>query len=187
MFLRTVIIFVLAASTPLWSQSKPQNKTKSIKFDGKEFPLSDTGNNPGGEFARYILPGEDADNYTFKIGTLLVTNAVNNDPIDTAKFAMENLQKNPALVFSDQILVNRAAPAAIVIFGFRFPDGDYQLNVWKYEKRLYGVFCEQIMLAAPKGVDPAAFKKWAADHKGKLVQAISPVHWSPTPNQSLFE
>ncbi|MEO8206379.1 MAG: hypothetical protein ABI615_09380 [Chthoniobacterales bacterium] len=187
MFLRTVILFILAASTSVWAQSKPLEKVKSIKFDGKEFLLSDTGSNPGGEFARYLLPGEDTDNYTMKIGTLLTANPINNDPIDTAKFSIESLQKNPDLVFTDKTLVDRKAPAAIIIFGFRFSDGEFQLNVWKYDKRLYGVFCQQIMVAAPKGMDATAFKTWASERKNKLVQAITTPKWPPTSNQSLFE
>jgi len=186
MFARIVILFVLAASTALWAQNQTQNN-KSIQFDGREFHLTETGNHAGGEFARYLLHGEDTDNYTIKLGTLLCTSAVNNDPIDTAKFAIETLGNNTSLVFADEILVNRKAPAAIIIFGYRFPDGDFQLNVWKYEKRLYGIFCDQIMIAGPKGADATAFKVWTKEEKQKLIQGISTVHWPPTPNQSLFE
>lgn len=184
MFVRLAILtllpFVLATAT------LGAEEVKTINLDGKTFKLAETGNHTGGEFARYILPGEDAEKYTIKLGTLLNTNAVNNDPIDTAKAAMQSLQSNPALV-NMEIRVNRSAPAAILIFGFKFPDGEFQLNVWKYEKRLYGIFCNQIMVAAPQGSDSTTFKMWADTQKEKLVQQVAGVHWPPTPNQSLFE
>jgi len=190
MLARTVIFlsFLALPAAVLQAQTAVPSvtpNTKFIPFEGRQFYLHDTGNNPGGEFARYILPKEDINNYSIKLGTLLCTNAT-DDPVETAKITMQTLQQNPALVFTDEILVNHQAQAAIVIFGYRFEDGDFQLNVWKYEKRIYGIFCDQVMISSPKGSTPASFKMWAASHKDQLVRELANVHWPATPNQSFM-
>ncbi|MEO6847764.1 MAG: hypothetical protein ABI443_09400 [Chthoniobacterales bacterium] len=194
MFTRIVISLLFATMATSWSQvSNPilnpisSEKHKSIVFDGKEYFLTDTGSHAGGEFARFILKGEDTEKYTTKLGTLLCVSAISNDPIETAKFARDELIKNPSLVFQE-ILINKAAPAAIFFFGFRFSDGDYQLNIWKYEKRMYGIFCDQVMIAAPKSVQtPGAFKSWAYGLKLDMVNKLTNAHWPPSSNQSFIE
>lgn len=167
------------------AQEAQEEKPPSITFANKTFYLRDVGTNAGGQFARYILEDEDPDNYTMKLGTLLCRLPPENDPVLTARDAAEKLKSRSELIFSE-LLTNPKGGAALLIFGYQFDDGEMQLNIWKYDKRPEGVFCSQVMLAAPPGMDATAFKIWMQPHKQRILNELIKTRWPLAEGQILW-
>jgi len=158
----------------------------TIQYNGQDYTLEGTGINSDGDYARYFLPGESVNDYTVKLATVLNRFVIGDDPIEEARNAAEVMQESEQVVFSE-LLTNKQTNQAIFIFGYRYPDGEYQLNLWKYEKRPGGVFRSQVMIAAPEGVDNTAFKLWTESQRDSLLAELVKGEWPTAENQKPYD
>jgi len=166
-------------------ESEPKEEL-TIQFAGQTFSLNGTGVNSDGDYARFFLPGESINEYTIKLATVLNRFVIGDDPLETARDAAEVMQESEQVVFSE-LLTNKQANQAIFIFGYRYPDNEYQLNLWKYEKRPGGVFRSQVMIAAPEGVDSTAFKLWTDSQRDGILAELAKTNWPTAGNQKPYD
>lgn len=192
--IRNVLLFSLLVGLAPWGVAQETvageeppaaEEDLTIQFAGQEFQLAETGINSDGDFARYFLPGESVNEYTIKLNALLNRFVIGDDPLETARETADTMKNSPQVVFSE-LLTSKESNQAIFIFGYRYPDDEYQLNLWKFEKRPAGVFRSQVMVAAPEGVDKTAFKLWADGQRNGLLTELARASWPDARNQQPY-